>query len=177
MESSQNFISLPLVIHVSSHCLDYQLFFSLLKYSWCMCIFTIYVFCISFVCTAEWFNLCVCVYTYTHIYSFREIFPLIDYNKMLSIVPCAYNRSLLAILYSSVHMLIPNTWIIPLSYPFDNHILVFYVCGSISVLYARSSDHFFLSYRCHIEEMIKMTCIKTSEATIYKKADICYQRN
>ena len=74
-EEFSDFISLPSVIYVSSHWLDYQLFFAcLLKYSWCMCIFTIYIFCISFTCIAQWFNLCVCVYIHIYIL-FQILFP------------------------------------------------------------------------------------------------------
>ena len=117
-EEFSDFISLPSVIHVSSHCLGYQLFFLVYWHivDVCICLQSIFFVLVLHVQHND--SICVCVYVYTHIFFFR-LFSLIDYNKMLSIVPCAYSRSLLVIyfIYSSVHMLIPNTWFIPLSFP------------------------------------------------------------
>ena len=53
----------------------------------------------------------VWVYIYEYIYIYLHILSLIDYYKILSIVPCAiYIRSLLLIylIYSNVYLLIPN---------------------------------------------------------------------
>ena len=66
--------------------------------------------CVSFRCTAQWFSY-IYMYTDTHIYVYFRFFSIIGYYKILSIVPCAIQWSLLVIylIYSSVWDFL-STW-------------------------------------------------------------------
>ena len=80
---------------------------------------------VSFSYTAKWFNN---THMHTHIFFFR-FFSIIDYYKILDIVPCAV--LFIHFIYSSVYLLSPNPQFIPLpTFPFSKHIFVFYVCES-----------------------------------------------
>ena len=94
------------------------------------------------------------IHTYIRvcIYSFSDSFPLQVIIKYSVQFPVLYRRSILFIyfIYYGVYMLIPNFQFIPS--PFGNHQLIFYVCGSTSVLYKAHLYHFlgFTYKQCHI---------------------------
>ena len=88
---------------------------------------------------------------YIEIYLFFfKFFSLLDYYKILSIVPCAIQQVLVNYLFYislSLYMIYIYIYvcvcvcvnpklliILPPAFPFGNHKFVFYVCGSISVL-------------------------------------------
>ena len=75
------------------------------------------------------------IYIYINLFFFR-FFSIIDYYKILNIVPCATQVFVVYFIYSSMYLLIPNpSFIQPrLPFPFGNPKFVFYVCESISVL-------------------------------------------
>ena len=72
-----------------------------------------------------------------------------------------YSRTSLVIcfIYSREYVLIPNSWFVPspLPFPLGNHKFVFYVCGSISVLYLSSFVSFFL--RFHMQAVWCDACL------------------
>ena len=79
----------------------------------------------------------ICIYIYIYI-----LFQVLFLYRLLQNIefPMLYGRFLLVIcyIYSSVYMLIPTSWFILAHFPFGNHKFVFYVCGSISILYRSS---------------------------------------
>ena len=62
--------------------------------------------CVSFRCTAKWFS-----YTYTHIHSFSDSFPVWVITEYWVEFPVLCSRSLLIIYftYSGIYLLIPNS--------------------------------------------------------------------
>ena len=99
--------------------------------------------CDNFCCTTKWFS-----YTYTHIHSLSDSFPIKIITEYWVEFPVLYSRSphWPDIPYTSVHRSIPNPQSIPspLPCPFGNHKLVFKVCEHVSLLQIRSSFVFSL---------------------------------
>ena len=73
-EEFSDFISLPSVIHVSSHCLAYQLFFLVYGRIVDVCICLQSIFFVLVLCVQHNDSICVCVCVYTYIL-FQIIFP------------------------------------------------------------------------------------------------------
>ena len=99
--------------------------------------------CVNFCCTAKWF---------TYIFFFIFFFFMV-YYRILNIVLWLYSRTLLFIyfVYNCLHLLVPNSWFIPLPphFPIGNCKFVFYFCESVSLLEISSFVSFF-SFRYHI---------------------------
>ena len=72
--------------------------------------------CVCFKCTKKWFSY---MHTHTHTHSFPDFFFIIDYYKILSIVPCAISRSFYllftCVMYNSVCVCVNPELLISLS--------------------------------------------------------------
>lgn len=115
-----NILTIPLCFWFTNY-LEVHFFFRILflywnRGDWFKC-------CISFRYTAD------VIRSYTFIYKF---FKFSHWNYYRDKVPCMYlGHFCLPILYSSVYMLIPNTFNLSPSFPFGNLMFVFVVCESV----------------------------------------------
>ena len=130
----------------NSHVIMYDILLFLLKYSW----FTIIVLVSSKV---------IQLHVFFHTIFHYRLSQDIEYNFL-----CLCSKSLLFIyfMYSSVYLLIPNSWFVPpsLPLPFGNHKFVFYVYDSVSVVYV---NWFVLFSRFHIQVISYSICFSLSD--------------